>query len=47
MRAALELLRAGAVRTGELIGARYPLAETGAALAAQKSGRVLKAVVVP
>jgi hypothetical protein len=31
----------------ELIGARFPLAETGDALAAQRSGAVYKAVVVP
>jgi L-iditol 2-dehydrogenase len=47
MRAALELIRAGAVPTGELIGARYDLAHTGDALAAQRSGAVLKAVVQP
>jgi threonine dehydrogenase-like Zn-dependent dehydrogenase len=47
MRVALDLLRAGAVPTGELIGARYDLAGTGDALAAQRSGAVLKAVVVP
>jgi L-iditol 2-dehydrogenase len=47
MRAALALLRAGAVRTEELIGARFPLAGTGEALAAQRSGAVLKAVVEP
>jgi L-iditol 2-dehydrogenase len=47
MRAALALLRDGAVRTDELITARYPLADTSAALAAQRAGTVLKAVVVP
>jgi L-iditol 2-dehydrogenase len=47
MRAALALLRAGAVRTDELITHRFPLEETGAALAAQREGRALKAVVVP
>jgi L-iditol 2-dehydrogenase len=47
MRAALQLLQAGAVRTDELIGARYDLAGTGDALAAQRSGAVLKAVVLP
>jgi L-iditol 2-dehydrogenase len=47
MRAALGLLQAGAVRTDELIGARYDLAGTGEALAAQRSGAVLKAVVEP
>jgi L-iditol 2-dehydrogenase len=47
MRAALALLREGAVPTDELITARYPLERTGEALAAQRDGRVLKAVVVP
>jgi L-iditol 2-dehydrogenase len=47
MRAALALLQAGAVRTGELITHRYPLEQTGAALAAQRDGRALKAVVLP
>jgi len=47
MREALRLLRAGAVRTDELIGARFGLDDTGEALAAQRSGAVLKAVVVP
>jgi L-iditol 2-dehydrogenase len=47
MRAALTLLHAGAVPTEELIGARFPLAATGEALAAQRSGAVLKAVVLP
>jgi L-iditol 2-dehydrogenase len=47
MRAALALLHAGAVRTGELITHRFGLEETGAALAAQRDGRALKAVVVP
>lgn len=47
MRAALALLRAGAVPVDELIGARYDLAGTGHALAAQRSGAVLKAVVLP
>jgi L-iditol 2-dehydrogenase len=47
MRAALALLRAGAVRTDELITHRFPLEETGAALAAQRERRALKAVVVP
>jgi L-iditol 2-dehydrogenase len=47
MRAALALLRAGAVRTDELITHRFPLEGTGAALAAQRDGRALKAVVVP
>jgi len=47
MRAALALVRAGAVRTDELIGARHDLDGTGAALAAQRDGTVLKAVVLP
>jgi L-iditol 2-dehydrogenase len=47
MRAALALLRAGAVRVDELITARFGLAGTGAALAAQRSGAALKAVVCP
>jgi L-iditol 2-dehydrogenase len=47
MRAALALLRDGAVRTEELIGGRFDLAGTGDALAAQRSGAVLKAVVLP
>jgi hypothetical protein len=47
MRAALALLRSRAVPTEELIGARYDLAGTADALADQRSGAVLKAVVVP
>jgi L-iditol 2-dehydrogenase len=47
MRAALALLKSGAVRTDELITHRFPLEETGAALAAQRDGRALKAVVLP
>jgi L-iditol 2-dehydrogenase len=47
MRAALELLRSGAVRTDELITHRFALEETGAALAAQRDGSALKAVVLP
>jgi L-iditol 2-dehydrogenase len=47
MRAALALLQAGAVPTDELITHRFPLEETGAALAAQRDGRALKAVVLP
>jgi L-iditol 2-dehydrogenase len=47
MRAALELVRRGAVRASELITHRFPLAETGAALEAQRSGAALKAVVLP
>jgi L-iditol 2-dehydrogenase len=47
MRAALALLRSGAVRAGELITHRFSLDETGAALAAQRDGSALKAVVLP
>jgi L-iditol 2-dehydrogenase len=47
MRAALALLRRGAVPVDELITARFPLEQTGAALAAQRAGRALKAVVMP
>jgi L-iditol 2-dehydrogenase len=47
MRAALALLRSGAVRTDELITHRFGLDETGAALAAQRDGTALKAVVLP
>jgi L-iditol 2-dehydrogenase len=47
MRAALALLRAGAVPAGELITHTFPLEETGAALAAQRDGTALKAVVIP
>jgi len=47
MRAALALLQAGAVRTDELITHRFSLDETGAALAAQRDGTALKAVVLP
>lgn len=47
MRAALALLRRGAVPVEELITARFALEETGAALAAQRSGAALKAVVLP
>jgi L-iditol 2-dehydrogenase len=47
MRAALALLQAGAVPTDELITHRFPLEETGAALAAQRDGTALKAVVLP
>jgi L-iditol 2-dehydrogenase len=46
-RAALALLRAGAVPAGELITARFSLALAGDALAAQRSGAALKAVVLP
>ncbi|HTE61512.1 MAG TPA: alcohol dehydrogenase catalytic domain-containing protein [Solirubrobacteraceae bacterium] len=47
MRAALALLHAGGVRTDELITHRFGLEETGAALAAQRDGTALKAVVLP
>ena len=47
MRAALALLQSGAVRTDELITHRFGLEETGAALAAQRDGSALKAVVLP
>jgi L-iditol 2-dehydrogenase len=47
MREALGLLRRGAVRVDELITARFGLEETGAALAAQREGSALKAVVIP
>jgi L-iditol 2-dehydrogenase len=47
MRAAIALLQAGAIRTGELITHRFALDETGAALAAQRDGTALKAVVLP
>ncbi len=46
-RAALALLRAGAVRSGDLITARFSLALAGDALAAQRSGAALKPVVLP
>jgi L-iditol 2-dehydrogenase len=47
MRASLALLRAGHTRAAELITAEYALEQTGAALAAQRSGEVYKAVVHP
>lgn len=47
MRAALALLRRGAVRVEELITHRFGLEGTGEALAAQRSGAALKAVVIP
>jgi L-iditol 2-dehydrogenase len=46
-RAALTLLRAGAVPIADLITARFSLALAGDALAAQRSGAALKAVVLP
>jgi L-iditol 2-dehydrogenase len=47
MRAALELLRSGAVEPSGLVQLRVGLEGTGEALAAQKSGAALKAVVLP
>jgi threonine dehydrogenase-like Zn-dependent dehydrogenase len=47
MQAALFLLRREAVRPLELVTHRFGLEQTGAALAAQRSGEALKAVVVP
>jgi threonine dehydrogenase-like Zn-dependent dehydrogenase len=47
MRAALGLLRRGAVQPLELVTHRFGLEQTGAALAAQRSGEALKAVVLP
>jgi L-iditol 2-dehydrogenase len=47
MRASLALLRGGHTRAPELITAEYALDRTGAALAAQRSGEVYKAVVHP
>jgi L-iditol 2-dehydrogenase len=47
MRRALGLLARGAVRPLELMTHRFGLADTGAALAAQRSGEALKAVVLP
>ena len=47
MRAAHALLARGAVRPLEIVTHRFPLAQTGAALAAQRSGEALKAVVLP
>ena len=47
MRAALTLLQSGAVRGGELITHRFGLEATAAALAAQRDGSALKAVVLP
>ncbi len=46
-RAALALLRAGAIPAGELITARFSLALAGDALAAHRTGATLKAVVLP
>jgi L-iditol 2-dehydrogenase len=47
MRAALRLLHGGHTRAPELLTARFALEDTGAALAAQRSGEALKAVVIP
>jgi L-iditol 2-dehydrogenase len=47
MRGALALLHEGAVPWEELITARFDLEGTGDALAAQRSGAALKAVVLP
>jgi L-iditol 2-dehydrogenase len=47
MRAALALLARGAVKPMEIVTHRFPLEGTGAALAAQRSGEALKAVVLP
>jgi L-iditol 2-dehydrogenase len=47
MRAALALLQSGAVRASELVTHRFGLEETGEALAAQRDGTALKAVVLP
>jgi uncharacterized Ntn-hydrolase superfamily protein len=44
---ALALLRAGAIPAADLITARFSLALAGDALAAQRSGAALKAVVLP
>lgn len=46
-RAALTLLRAGAVPAADLITARFSLALAGDAIAAQRSGAALKPVVLP
>ena len=47
MRAALALLHAGVAPFAELLTPGFVLAETGAALEAQRSGEVYKAVVTP
>jgi L-iditol 2-dehydrogenase len=47
MRRALRLLASGAVRPLDLVTHRFGLEGTGAALAAQRSGEALKAVVLP
>jgi Zn-dependent alcohol dehydrogenase len=47
MRAALGLLRRGAVPADELLTRRFGLEQTGEALDAQRAGTVLKALVIP
>jgi L-iditol 2-dehydrogenase len=47
MRAALALLRGGQTRVAELLTGGFALADTGAALAAQRAGDVYKAVGAP
>ena len=47
MRAAHELLWDGRVDVAPLLTHRFELADTGAALAAQRNGEAIKAVVVP
>jgi L-iditol 2-dehydrogenase len=47
MRAALALLASGRVAPLEIVTHRFPLEDTGAALAAQRSGEALKAIVLP
>jgi L-iditol 2-dehydrogenase len=47
MREAFALLARGTVAPLELITHRFPLEQTGAALAAQRSGEAMKAVVLP
>jgi L-iditol 2-dehydrogenase len=47
MRSALELLAEGTVDAGALVTHRLPLEETARALALQRSGEALKAVIVP
>jgi threonine dehydrogenase-like Zn-dependent dehydrogenase len=47
MRAALRLLQRGVIRPDELLTGPFSLEQTGEALAAQREGRVLKAVVTP
>ena len=47
MRAALRLLQTGSLPVAELLTGPFSLEQTGEALAAQREGRVLKAVVTP